>query len=340
MIVSLSRKPRSYPFPAYPNSWYAVAWSHEVGRKAHRSVHYFGRDLVLFRGDDGKVAAIDAICPHLGAHLGAGGKVVGNSIECPFHGWRFDGGGACIAIPYAERIPSRARVRSWPVREENGQVLIWFHADGAEPNFEVPHMDGFGDSGWTDPTFHTITVRTHVQEMNENIFDLAHFVSVHHFNTLPTAAITIDGPHVNVALDGVATLPGRPPTTAQTNNIMHGAGFTAIRVRSEIPLGPMRIPLELMVVVGKTPIDEEHVEHRYAIMFRRTRTPLESILHAIVRRQTITDVELDARIWENKQHLTKPLLVKGEAAIAQFRKWHRQFYDSSPEPRDEPMQEP
>ena len=59
-----------------------------------------------------------------------------------------------------------------------------------------------------------------------------------------------------------------------------------------------------------------------------------------MRRQTITDVELDARIWENKQHLTKPLLVKGEAAIAQFRKWHRQFYDSSPEPRDEPMQEP
>jgi nitrite reductase/ring-hydroxylating ferredoxin subunit len=283
---------------------------------------------------NGAIRAVDAVCPHLGAHLGAGGKVVGNTLKCPFHGWRFDGTGACVAIPYAARIPPKARVRSWDVREQNGQILVWYHADRAEPSFEVPHLDGFGDQGWTRPTFHTVTVRTHVQEMNENIFDVAHFVEVHHFRALPTADIHIDGPHVEVRLDGIAALPGRPVAKAQTQNIMHGAGFTAIRARSEVRMGPVNLPIEILVVVGKTPIDDQHVEHRYAIMFRKIGPLWGRLLFPIVRRQTIADVHHDAEIWENKQHLVKPILVKPEGAIAKFRKWHQQFYadGGSPEP--------
>jgi phenylpropionate dioxygenase-like ring-hydroxylating dioxygenase large terminal subunit len=326
MPAKPSPKPRSYPFPAYPNSWYATAWSHEIGRKASKAVHFFGRDLVLFRGEDGKVNAIDAICPHLGAHLGAGGKVVGNTMECPFHRWRFDGKGTCVAIPYAERIPSKARVKSWNVREQNGQILVWFHSEGEGPTFEVPHMEGFGDPGWTKPTFHTLTVRTHVQEMNENVFDLAHFVSVHHFSTLPTADIRFEGPHVKMSLDGIAALPGRPLAPTHVENVMHGAGFTTIRVRSRVHFGPVGLPLEAMIVIGKTPIDEQHVEHRYSIVFRRTNVLLDRILHPMMRRQTIADIHQDSKIWENKQYLPKPVLVKPEGPIAQFRQWHRQFY--------------
>ena len=59
----------------------------------------------------------------------------------------------------------------------------WLCDAGAGPTFEVPHLEGYGDRGWTKPRFHTIAVRTHVQEMNENVFDLAHFVTVHHFQT-------------------------------------------------------------------------------------------------------------------------------------------------------------
>jgi phenylpropionate dioxygenase-like ring-hydroxylating dioxygenase large terminal subunit len=330
MIVPLTRKPRAYPFPTYPNSWYAMAWSHELARKTQKTVHFFGKDLVLFRGEDGRINAVDAVCPHLGAHLGAGGKIVGNTIECPFHGWRFDGRGACVAIPYAERIPSRARVQAYPVREQNGQVLVWFHSERAEPTFEVPHIEGFGDPGWTKPTFHSITVRAHVQEMNENVFDLAHFVSVHHFKDLPTADIRIDGPHVNVSLDGIAALPGRPQARTRTNNLMHGAGITAIRVHSDVRFGPVNVPLEFLVVVGKTPIDDEQVEHRSAIVFRRAHPLLDPVLHLMVWRQVIADIEHDARIWDGKHYLARPVLVKREASIDQFRKWHRQFYSESP----------
>ncbi len=79
-----------------------------------RPVSYLGRDLVLFRGDDGTARVFDAHCPHLGAHLGVGGRVCGDGIACPFHGWRFDGEGQLVEVPGLDR-PPRAAARAWPV---------------------------------------------------------------------------------------------------------------------------------------------------------------------------------------------------------------------------------
>lgn len=60
--------------------------------------------MVVFRDQEGKASVLDAYCPHLGANLAVGGRVVGNCIECPFHGWQFRGDdGKCVKIPYAEK---------------------------------------------------------------------------------------------------------------------------------------------------------------------------------------------------------------------------------------------
>lgn len=63
-----------------------------------------GEQLAAFRTQDGQAHVVDAYCPHLGANLAAGGRVVGDCIECPFHGWQFRGeDGKCTSIPYAEK---------------------------------------------------------------------------------------------------------------------------------------------------------------------------------------------------------------------------------------------
>lgn len=63
-----------------------------------------GEQLAVFRGQDGKAYVLDAYCPHLGANLAVGGRVVGSCIECPFHGWQFQGNdGKCVRVPYAEK---------------------------------------------------------------------------------------------------------------------------------------------------------------------------------------------------------------------------------------------
>src|SRR5689334_11852890 len=92
-------------YPTFTNGWFQVAWSCELAAGQVRNLKCFGAELVLFRGHGGVASVVDAYCPHLGAHVGIGGRVVGDCVECPFHGWQFDGGGACTSIPYANKIP-------------------------------------------------------------------------------------------------------------------------------------------------------------------------------------------------------------------------------------------
>src|SRR5690606_33142601 len=115
--------------------------------------YYFARDLVLYRGDDGAAHLVDAHCPHLGAHLAVGGRVEGDCLRCPFHGWLFDGDGACVEIPYreGERIPAKARARAYPVVERNGFVWAWHHARQEPPFYEVPTVAELDDPEWLPP---------------------------------------------------------------------------------------------------------------------------------------------------------------------------------------------
>ncbi|MEO0606547.1 MAG: Rieske (2Fe-2S) protein, partial [Myxococcota bacterium] len=78
--------------------WYLVCASRDLRPMQVRSFELCGQRIVLFRGADGTVGAVDAFCPHMGTDLGIG-KVVDNTIQCFFHQWRFDRTGACVDIP-------------------------------------------------------------------------------------------------------------------------------------------------------------------------------------------------------------------------------------------------
>ena len=98
------------PITPYPRGWFLVSRSEELKPRRTKTVHYFGQDIVLYRTADGQAHAVDPYCPHLGAHLGHGGKVDGTSIRCPFHGWTFDGvSGQCKYVPEATRTPKVSR---------------------------------------------------------------------------------------------------------------------------------------------------------------------------------------------------------------------------------------
>ena len=66
-----------FPFSRYPNGWFQIAYSDELEKGQVVPLRYFGKDLVLFRTEGGEAQLLDAYCPHLGAHLGHGGKVQG-----------------------------------------------------------------------------------------------------------------------------------------------------------------------------------------------------------------------------------------------------------------------
>lgn len=112
----------------FPNGWLRLCDSADAPMGVTQHVRLCGLDVALYRalGESpsrsgrGRVFALDAVCPHLGANMGAGGKVVGNALECPFHGWQFAGkDGVCQSIPYAAKIPSNAKVATWSVAQHS-----------------------------------------------------------------------------------------------------------------------------------------------------------------------------------------------------------------------------
>ena len=90
--------------PNYPNGWIPVLESNYLKTNKIESFRAFGHQLIAFRGNSRRVYVLDAFCPHLGANIGVGGRVVNECeqecIRCPFHGWTFRGkDGICVKIP-------------------------------------------------------------------------------------------------------------------------------------------------------------------------------------------------------------------------------------------------
>jgi phenylpropionate dioxygenase-like ring-hydroxylating dioxygenase large terminal subunit len=108
------------------DGWYFICSSSDIRKEKAQGFDICGQQIVIFRGTDNKVRALDAYCPHMGTHLGVG-KVIGNQIRCFFHHWRFDENGDCTDIPCQKLIPPQAKLKSYAVIEKyNG---IWVHPD-------------------------------------------------------------------------------------------------------------------------------------------------------------------------------------------------------------------
>ena len=98
-------------------AWYVAGWeNHLDGGLLARTI--CEEPIVFFRGDDGKIGALEDRCGHRSAPLSVG-RLKGNEVECGYHGLRFDRTGQCTAIPPQELVPPSARVRSYPVILKN-----------------------------------------------------------------------------------------------------------------------------------------------------------------------------------------------------------------------------
>ena len=86
--------PEPNAFAKYPASWYYVCSSKSLPAERLMRVALCGRRLVVFRGETGAAGALEAWCPHIGSDMSLG-RVVGDTVECPIHRFRYDSAGAC-----------------------------------------------------------------------------------------------------------------------------------------------------------------------------------------------------------------------------------------------------
>ena len=301
--------------------WYSVARSHELLVGEVKPVQAFDRELVLYRTRSGLAVVQDAFCPHLGAHLGHKGRVVGETVRCPFHGWRYDAEGKCVEIPYCDEIPERARLRTWHAEEKNGEVYVWFHPENTSPEWPLPELPELGDPNWTSPRYTEHLVPAHVQDICENSCDPVHFQFVHGQKAVPDSSVSIDKDGRTMHLHSEMTDADYPGHLHATT---YSPGFAMVRTN----YGP---GAEMIMYNSAQPINRNETMMRWTLIVRRE---IEDAVGDDVMEGIITGLSDDYPIWANKVHKHRPVFCKEDKTLVLFRKWVRQFYLTSKDKRE------
>lgn len=177
------------------NQWYVVLESSEVGDRPI-GVTRMGEKMVFWRDSSGKAHAAADRCPHRGVALSAG-KLQASHLQCPFHGFEFDGTGKCVLVPANGRngvIPAAMKLNSYPTHESYGFIWLWW---GNPVPQDLPAPQFFDN---LDETFYYGSARdpwnAHYSRVIENQLDVVHLPFIHR-NTIGRGNRTlVNGPVV------------------------------------------------------------------------------------------------------------------------------------------------
>jgi len=319
------------PFSMLPVGWFQIGWSAEIGPGDVKPLRYFGKDLVAFRGESGALSVFDAHCPHLGAHLGHGGKVIGDCIQCPYHGWQWrlaDGGNALI--PEQDNTIN-ARLRQWHVLEQNDAMFIWHDPTDTPPRWGLPDIfasfdaampaDGyyppFGNSARKWPS-----EEVHPQIAMENAVDSAHFVYTHQAPVSPVLLGYDIGDSVWTSRVGFRNKHTRQVALELVSKVQGvGTSFTTWT-------GSYNYRLLFSV----TPIDDRCSDIFYTIWYPRLPGDTGNVMPAHVKdeveRRFLNTVNEDLLIWRTQVYVPHPIHARADMkTYPALRKWQKRFYD-------------
>ncbi|MDY4300631.1 Rieske 2Fe-2S domain-containing protein [Pseudomonas salmasensis] len=329
MAMSSIPQERVIPSTLYPDGWFVLCFASELKSKAVKTVEFMGEELVLYRTESGAVIAVEPHCPHLGAHLGRGGKIVGETIVCPFHHFAFATDGHCLPTPDGVK-PPQARLTHRHVQEWNGLIFVWQGPDIPRTIWKLPNLDLLG---FTTPLRSHHNAWGNLQNIGENVFDLNHFAPVHGWLKAVIQPPIAEG-HQLTAQYTMEVL----GLAIQMKMRLFGLGLTIVEVTQK------RLGLHIILMVTPTQISPQQwalkdfmvlrVE-RLSIFPRWIRNTLNlGLTAAAYHFWFIPEAKKDLHIWACRNYGAKPKLAANEGPIMIFRNWAAQFYpphESPPE---------
>ena len=185
--ASVLSPPPVEAFATFPASWYLFGHERELDQP--RSKRMLGRQLMAFRTASGRVSVIAANCSHMGADLGCG-RVIGESIQCPFHNWKYGADGVCNHIPGTTTIPAFARQACYPTEVRHGYVFFF---NGPVALFPLPFFAGANPDAFVAGKIFSYTSDCTWFVNSAHGYDTQHFDAVHDRKLV--APPEIDCPH-------------------------------------------------------------------------------------------------------------------------------------------------
>ncbi len=327
-----------FPWRGFPSGWFALAPLRRLAPGAVVALERFGRELVVFRDEEGRPGALAAHCPHMGAHLGHGGRVDGGALRCPMHGFRFGRDGTCLSTPYPDgRVPSTARARALAVREWQGALVAWHDDLGRPPLWELPELEPLDFAPAWERSFR---LRTQPQETTENAVDLGHLGEVHAYREVEVRQpLRSEGPLLSVAYGVSRRTPFGlgPAVRAEFEIRAFGLGVSCVDVRV------LGTGLRTRHLVLATPVDEESCELLTTMQVERGLRPSRvhwalgllprplgfRLVSRLAFGSFLGDLRQDFPLWEHKLCLDPPALSPGDGPVGRYRQWARQFYPAA-----------
>ncbi|MGW2341397.1 Rieske 2Fe-2S domain-containing protein [Streptomyces sp. NPDC001661] len=328
----------------FARGWHCLGLAADFHDGTPHTVHAFGQKLVVWASADGRLNVLDAYCRHMGGDLSRG-TVEGDDVACPFHSWRWGGDGRCTRIPYARRVPMRARTAAYPTLQQDGLLFVWNDPEGNPPpkDVTIPRIEGASSDEWTDWSWYSVRIEgSNCREIVDNVVDMAHFFYVHY--SFPTQFRNIfEGHTATQFMKGVgredvrrpqAEGSGVPKMLGQTSlATYHGPSFMIDDLTYHYADGDVNSVL----INCHYPVDENSFVLQYGIIVRRADHMGESADEVARKLGEFIKIgfEQDVEIWKNKARIDNPLLCEEDGPVYQLRRWYEQFYVDAAEVRAE-----
>ncbi|WP_301128966.1 Rieske 2Fe-2S domain-containing protein [Streptomyces cacaoi] len=330
------------PPERYARGWHCLGLAEQFKDGEPHEIEAFGTKLVVFQAaESGRLHVLNAFCPHMGGNL-AHGTVKGDAVACPFHDWRWGGDGKCAGIPYAHRVPPRARTRAWRTLEENKQLFVWHDPQGAPPpeGVTIPRIEGAFSDEWSDWTWHSLRVDgANCREIVDNVVDMAHFLYVH--NSFPTYFKNVFEGHV--ATQYMNSAPRTDMTAADTvasagdlrsDASYHGPSYMIDHIWVEQD----GATVETVLINCHYPVSPDSFVLMYGAIVKKLPGMTDEMAAAAAAETSqglATGFEEDVAIWRNKTRIDNPLLCDQDGPVYQLRRWYEQFYVDAEDVRPE-----
>lgn len=160
--------------PLIRNAWYVVALTSDVGREL-TGLKVLGEPLVLYRTEAGEAVVLDDRCAHRRFPLSKS-QLIGDTIQCGYHGFTYEASGACIYAPGLNVKPSFG-VRRYPAAEKGPFLWVWMgDAKQADPaTIPLPDED---EGPWHTVRGHVLNPSNYMLVI-ENLLDITHLHFLH-----------------------------------------------------------------------------------------------------------------------------------------------------------------
>ncbi|HEV2574129.1 MAG TPA: aromatic ring-hydroxylating dioxygenase subunit alpha [Beijerinckiaceae bacterium] len=281
-----------YPFnsdrPYIRNAWYMAAWGQEISRQPFERT-IMDEPIVFYRKENGEPVAMFGLCPHR-THPLKDGRLIGDDIMCPYHGFTYNPQGACVRIPAQDSLPRNFRQRIYPLIERGGAIWIWMgRAEQADPDLMPALAEiGMGVSGWKTVDNGLTSIKARWSLVIDNVMDLSH-VGFLHLKTIEAPAAGDTAPSdeaderircIRMMTDQSADMPyarqafpeNVEPLDIEIGSIFHGPGLivTFLRFHTAASRGARRLLGISNHLQGVTPASP-HATHDFSGIVRNVR---------------------------------------------------------------------